>query len=120
MFLPIFTGPVAPPDGMVNPFWASVFGLGFWIEYSLVGFPSFGIWALVWGVIGFILWPVAVLWLFARLVRGIQRSRSRVVRILLYAGLLPTLLYNVPISSVQGSFVNYLPIFIRYLDAGPR
>lgn len=120
MFLTFMTGSLSPPDGIINPFWGSVFGLGFWIEFAIFGSIPYGVLGLLWGFVGIVLWPVVVLMLFAKLVRKIQRSSSTFVVVLFYAAFAVTLVYNVPVSSVQDSPLNNLPIFIKYLDFGPR
>jgi len=120
MFLTFMTGSLAPPDGMVNPFWGSVFGIGFWIEFAMFGSIPYGALGLLWGLIGIILWPIVVLVLFAKLVGRIQRSGSILVALSFYAALAITLVYNVPVSSIQDSSIENLPIFVRYLDFAPR
>lgn len=119
MFLTFLTGSLSPPDGMINPFWASVFGLGFWVLYTLLGTLPTGALGLICGLIGIILWPSFVLILLTKLLRYVQ-STAFGISILFYGLFLITIIYNVPVSEVEGSPIESMPIFIKYLDFAPR
>jgi hypothetical protein len=120
MFLTFITGALSQPDGITNPFWGSVFGLGFWIEYTLFGSLPYGVLGLVWGVFGIILWPALAVFLFAKLVRQVQRAGSVLPAVLFYVIFAATLIFNVPVNRLEGSPIEHMPIFIRYLDFAPR
>jgi hypothetical protein len=120
VFLPLFTGWLYPPDGAINPFWGSLFGIGSWIEYALFGAPPFGLLGLLWGLIGLVLWPVALLLFFNRLLRVVQHSHSRLALTALYVAFIATLAFDLPVTAVSGSAIEKLPIYVKYLDFAPR
>lgn len=120
IFLPIPTGSVAPPEGMVNPFWGTIFGLGYFTWYEVAGPPPLGIVGLLYGVFGFLLWPSFVVYGFVKLLKAVRRSLPILGVLLFYGLFFISLIYSVPVSAVQGSWVEHLPIFVKYLDFGPR
>lgn len=119
MFLTFFTGQLSPPDGIINPFWASLFGIGFAVEFTLFGIPT-GLAGLAWGLFGIVIWPIVTVVLFQKLLRWVQAPARRPRRLGFYPIFLLTLLYNLPISEVEATWGTRLPIFIKYLDFGPR
>ena len=120
MFLTFFTGSLSPPDGIINPFWGSLFGLGFWLEYTLFESLPTGILGLAWGLFGVIIWPATVVLSFQKVLKVVQSNRLRIAAYLFYGLFLISLIYNLRVVDVHDSFAADMPIFIKYLDFAPR
>lgn len=113
MFLPVFTGPDVS-EAFINVPWGTIYGVGFlfakWIFGLHPGPSGFAVAAF-----GMIIWPVIVAFgsyfVFRRL-SSITAPR----RYILMSALVLTLIYDVKIGSVRGTFVETLPLFSAFLD----
>jgi hypothetical protein len=114
MFLPIVSAPI-DSAGLINPIWGSVYGLGFAILRAVFGLYRGGFLGVAYWLVGFIVWPALVATSLARLINagatiGVKTS------IIAKIALLLSLLVAVPIPNVQGTFIEHLPIFTKYID----
>lgn len=116
MFLPVFTGDLYPPEGLINVFWGTLFGFGFWLEHAFLGMPPTGILGLAWALIGFVAWPTIVVTLFIKLENYIQKNHHSKGLVILNGLLFATLFFCWPIEDMQRVNLDGLPIFTKYLN----
>lgn len=114
MFLPIVSAPIEPA-GLINPIWGSVYGLGFAILQAIFGLYRGGVLGLAYWLFGFIVWPALVATYLAKLI-SFRITTRRNTSIMAKVALLLSLLIAVPIPNVQGTFIERLPIFTKYID----
>jgi hypothetical protein len=120
MFLPIITGSVYPPDGMVNLIWGSLLGVGFGTELLIFGHAPAGLFGLLWGFVGFIVWPAVVVSIFVRTWKFVQNHKSGFVSGMIRALVVASFFWCLPITKIQPSGLHVLPIFTKYIDYAPR
>jgi hypothetical protein len=114
MFLPIVSAPIEPA-GLINPIWGSVYGIGFAILQAVFGLYRGGVLGLAYWLFGFIVWPALVATSLAKLI-GMSIITRRNASMIVKVALLASLLIAVPIPNVQGTFIERLPIFTKYID----
>lgn len=115
MFLPVISA-FAVPSGVVNLLWGSIYGSGFAVLQWTIGLQRGGVHGLLYGAVGFVLWPAIVAYALGRALRALRQGgrtslqwACRILSVL-------SLLVVIPISNVQDSLFEYLPLFTKYID----
>ena len=115
MFLPLVTTFISA-DGMINILWGSVYGLGFFFLQLAIGLYRGGAIGLLYGLAGFILWPAIVAYILARWLQSVRRKEKYTLILILRICVVLSIFISIPISHVQDSFAETLPLFTKYID----
>jgi len=115
MFLPLVTTFISA-DGMINILWGSVYGLGFFFLQLAIGLYRGGAIGLLYGLAGFILWPAIVAYILARWLQSVRRKEKYTLILIWRICVVLSIFISIPISHVQDSFAETLPLFTKYID----
>lgn len=115
MFFPIFSGPFVP-DGLVNVVWGSLYGLGFALLHILFHGYHLGFLGFTYAVLGFLIWPIVLTLLLIKLFKSLDAAKSPYLKVAVLIVVACSFAVNIPITKVQGSYADGLPIFTKYID----